>query len=125
MFFGGAELLFVGFMLLYGLNWIGLVLFTGAMGLRRRRWGTPGGGWMLVSAALYGAVGLGLVMLIPLGVIAGPGNAAWVESVALASVVVLIAVWVGSNAALAKALFTAWRAADEAVKSQGSPGVGA
>ena len=34
------------------LNWLGVAVLTGALGLRRRRWGTPGGGRAMAAAAL-------------------------------------------------------------------------
>lgn len=110
MFFGAFALVFVG---LYVLNWFAVVFLTGAMGLRRRRWGTPGGGWALVSAALNGVVGVGVVGVMGGLSWIGPGSEELAVLILLGVAVLLLA-WVGSHAALGMALHRAWEAADAA-----------
>lgn len=112
MMFAGLIVLVVGG--LWVLNLFGVILLTGALGLRRRRWGTPGGGWAMVSAGLHALAGVGIVVLTVPGLfLAGPpGEVA--QALLVAAIVALLAVWVGSHFALARALHAAWQAADAA-----------
>ena len=63
---GVAELLIVVLGGAFVLNWLGVLAATAALGLRRRRWGTPGGGWAVASAgcALAGAVAAGAIVAV-------------------------------------------------------------
>ena len=109
-FVGLFMLLFVG---LWLVNWFAVTVVTGALGLRRRRWGTPGGGWTMVSAALAGvSVGFLILMTFLGGVLVGPGPG--MEWVLLGIFVLALALWTASHLAQAWALMLAWRAADEA-----------
>ena len=106
------ELLAVVLAGLWALNWLGVLLMSGALGLRRRRWGTPGGGWALAS----GAVALAAPLLIgaTVGMIAGFDL--WPRDVPVLLLATILAVALGSlfasHACLVWAVRIAWRAAD-------------
>ena len=123
MFFGGAELLVLVFLGLWVLNWLAVWGLIGALGLRRRRWGTPGGGWAMLSCGLTAAVLAGLIGLLVVANVVGGREME--EVVAPLWMIALLALWVGSNAALAWAVTLAWRAADASrslLLSQAPPG---
>ncbi|MFH5805235.1 hypothetical protein [Alienimonas sp. DA493] len=117
MIFAGLFVVLLGGM--WVLNWAAVVLLTGALGLRRRRWGTPGGGWALASAALHALAAVGIVVWLGLGtVVVGPaGDGA--EALLMVSVAALLALLVAAHATLVPALWAAWRAADLATAGRG------
>jgi len=110
-----SGLIILVLVVLWVANLSAVAMLTGALGLRRRRWGTPGGGWAMVSAGLLTVAGLGVVALyLGLWLLAGPGPGA-TEIVVIGSFVTLGTLWAGSHLALAQAIWTAWKAADAAV----------
>lgn len=111
-----AGILTAAIGLLYVLNWLGLTLFLGAMGLRRRRWGTPGGDWMLIAAGLYGLAGLSVVGTSALGsIVGGPGgDPDMMKALVTGTVYLVCGAIFGAFVSLSIALSTAWQAADEA-----------
>ena len=91
------------------LNWLAVLAATAALGLRRRRWGTPGGGWAVASAgcALAGAAGAFVAVVAALTA-RGGGTSALVILATLAPVLV------GSHGCLVRAVACGVRAADRA-----------
>ena len=110
-FVGLFMLLFVG---LWLLNWFAVTVVTGALGLRRRRWGTPGRGWTMVSRGAGGGVGRVLNLDDFRRRHVHRGGAGHGVGVAGDLRGWRLALWTGSHLAQAWALILAWRAADEA-----------
>ena len=106
------ELLAVVIAGLWALNWLGVLLMSGALGLRRRRWGTPGGGWALASGAV--ALVAPIVIGATVGVIAGfdLGPRDVPELLLPAILAVALGSLFASHACLVWAVRIAWRAAD-------------
>ena len=93
------------------LNWGGVTLLTGALGLRRVRWGTPGGRAAVWASVLTGAAGVGLVggyFLLAAWLGPNPSDVAiWLS---VAGTVAVLALWTAGNLAFAGALLAAWGA---------------
>ncbi|WP_145358702.1 hypothetical protein [Alienimonas californiensis] len=100
------------------LNWLAVVLLTGALGLRRRRWGTPGGGWALASAALHVVAAVGIVLWALAGTFLGGSLSGGGVILVTAIIVTLLATWVAAHVMLVRALWLAWSAVDLAVASR-------
>ena len=105
------ALLFLALPALFLLNWLVVSGVTVALGLRRRRWGTPGGGAAVAAGVLMLAVPLGIAGLFGIGVAVQPSSDAAAAAL-IAAVGLLLGLGVGSNLALAAAVIAAWRAAD-------------
>ena len=106
-----AVLLFYGLLGLFLLNWLVVSGVTVALGLRRRRWGTPGGGAAVAAGVLMLVVPLGIAGLYGVGLAVQPDDD-WAAAAFVAFVGLLLGAGVASHLALAAAVIAAWRAAD-------------
>ena len=101
---------------LFVLNWLAVGAVAVALGLRRMRWGTPGGGAALTAGVLTIAAPVGLSALIA-GLIFARGVGFGV--VAPLSITGLVCVAAAAVFRFAAAARAAWRAADRALGEDG------
>ena len=106
-----AALLIFGLLGLFVLNWLVVSGLTAALGLRRRRWGTPGGGAAVAAGVLMLMVPVGLTAMYGVGIAVQP-DGDWAAAAFVAFVGLMLGAGVASNLALAAAVVAAWRAAD-------------